>query len=94
MDEASSVSAAPPRRWWVRALLMILMAVAFQLTASVLVVVAIVQLILTVATGDSNEPLRTFGRGLGRYLAQIAMFESFGRDEPPFPFSDWPAAPV
>ena len=94
MDDSTSAPAAAPRPWWVRVLFMLLMAIAFHLAASVLAVVAVVQLVLQLATNDSNEQLRAFGRGLGRYLAQIAMFVSFERDEPPFPFSDWPAAPV
>jgi len=94
MDDRASAPAAAPRPWWVRVLLMLLMAIAFHLAASVLALVAVVQLVLQLATGDTNEQLRALGRGIGRYLAQIAMFVSFEREQPPFPFSDWPAAPV
>ena len=92
MNETTSLPAAPPRKWWTRALLMVLMAIAFHIAASVLVLVALVQLVLVIATGQPHERLRAFGRGLGRYLAQIAGFVSFDTEEVPFPFSDWPAA--
>ena len=80
----------PPRKLWVRALLMILLAGAFQLAASVLLFVAVVQLVLAAATGASNVRLQQLGRSLGRYLLQIAEFESFGIEDLPFPFSPWP----
>ncbi|MBH2019888.1 DUF4389 domain-containing protein [Polaromonas sp.] len=80
----------PPRKLWVRALLMILLAAAFQLAASVLLFVAVVQLVLALTTGAPNARLQQLGRSLGRYLAQIASFESFGSEALPFPFSAWP----
>jgi hypothetical protein len=79
-----------PRKLWVRLLLMVLMAAAFQLAASVLFFVALLQLALAVASDAPNPRLRLFGRGLGRYLAQIADFESFGTEALPFPFCEWP----
>ncbi len=80
----------PPRKLWVRLLLMLLLAAAFQLAASVLLFLALVQLVLAVATGAPNVRLQHFGRSLGRYLTQIADFESFASEELPFPFSEWP----
>ncbi|MDQ3060986.1 MAG: DUF4389 domain-containing protein [Pseudomonadota bacterium] len=81
----------PPRKLWVRLLLMLLLAAAFQLAASVLLFLAVVQLALAVATGAPNARLQHFGRSLGRYLGQLADFESFASEELPFPFSEWPA---
>ncbi|MBG6072041.1 hypothetical protein IWX87_001798 [Polaromonas sp. CG_9.7] len=80
----------PPRKLWVRALLMILLAASFQLAASVLLFLCVLQLVLT-ATSAPNPRLQQLGRSLGRYLLQIAEFESFGSEELPFPFSPWPA---
>jgi Domain of unknown function (DUF4389) len=79
-----------PRKLWVRLLLMVLMAAAFQLAASLLFFVALLQLVLATVNDTPNARLRLFGRGLGRYLAQIADFESFGTEALPFPFSEWP----
>lgn len=80
----------PPRKLWVRALLMLLLAAAFQLAASVLLFLCVLQLVLAAATGASNVRLQQLGRSLGRYLLQIAEFESFGIEDLPFPFSPWP----
>lgn len=77
---------------WSRALLMLVMAFAFQLAVSLLAVVAIAQLILTIAGDKPNERLKSFGRMLGKYLRQVAEYETFASDEAPFPFSDWPAS--
>jgi hypothetical protein len=52
----------------------------------------LVQLVMTATDGASNERLRSFGRAVGRYLAQIADFVTFATEEVPFPFSDWPPA--
>ncbi|NDP61537.1 DUF4389 domain-containing protein [Polaromonas sp.] len=81
----------PPRKLWVRVLLMILLAAAFQLAASVLLFLCVLQLVLAAATRAPNLRLQQLGRSLGRYLLQIAEFESFGSEELPFPFSPWPA---
>ena len=70
---------------------MILLAAAFQLAASVLLFIAVLQLVLAAATDAPNTRLQQLGRSLGRYLAQIAEFESFGSEELPFPFSPWPS---
>ena len=81
------------RKLWVRALLMLVMAAAFQLAASVLLFIALLQLVLaaTSTVNAANPRLQELGHSLGRYLAQIAEFESFGTESPPFPFSPWPA---
>jgi len=82
-------TASPPRSLWLRALLMLLMAVAFQLSATLLCVLAVLQFVLALLNAP-NARLRDFGRNLGQYLRQIADFVCFASDEAPFPFSDWP----
>ncbi|MEJ7929804.1 DUF4389 domain-containing protein [Ramlibacter sp. AN1015] len=84
---------APPRKLWVRALLMALFSAAFQLSAWLLLCTAIIQLVFTLATGDANTRLREFGGSIGRYLSQIADFVAFRTEELPFPFTDWPSQP-
>ena len=86
-----TAAAAKPRNLGIRALLMLLMMAAFQLAAWVLVCVALLQLVLSVATDSGNDRLRGLGGALGRYLGQIANFVSFGTEDLPFPFSDWPS---
>lgn len=90
MNESTSLSPVEQRKWWVRALLMLLMAIAFHIAASVLGLVAIVQLVLFAVNDRPHERLRSFGRGLGRYLGQIAEFVTFDTEALPFPFGEWP----
>ena len=87
----NDLTVSTPRKLWVRLLLMVMLAAAFQLAVSVLFFVAVLQLLLAVVTDAPNARLRLFGRSLGRYMAQIANFECFGTEALPFPFSEWPA---
>jgi hypothetical protein len=76
---------------WVRGLLMILMAAAFQISGTLLAVGAIVQLVLALFSETPNAQVIAFGKSLGLYLTQIAAFVSFATEEAPFPFGAWPA---
>ena len=91
MNDPSPAALVPKRKLGMRALLMILMACAFQLAASLLGLIAFSQLVLALVSEGPNERLTGFGQGLGRYLRQIADFGSFATEEAPFPFTDWPA---
>jgi hypothetical protein len=90
MTDTATEPAAAPLKLWVRLLITLLLGVAFQLAAWVLVAVALLQAGFAAFTGQPNVRLQVFGFTLGRYLAQIASFASFSSDVPPFPFSDWP----
>ena len=79
------------RRIWLRGLLMILMAIAFHISGTLLALGAIVQFVLALLTDASNARLIAFGQSLGLYLSQIADFVSFATEEVPFPFSAWPS---
>ena len=86
-----SVQTKTDRKLWVRALIMILMGLAYQLTGTLLLFLAIIQFILALLVGSPNPRLARFGSSLGRYHSQIANFVSFASDDPPFPFADWPS---
>ena len=89
MNDYSSETEAP-RSIWMRGLLMILMALAYQLASTLLFFVAIIQFILALVSQTPNPRLSAFGRSLGRYQAQNANFVSFASEELPFPFTEWP----
>jgi len=76
---------------WLRGLLMILMAIAFHISGTLLAVGAIVQFVLALLSNTPNARLIAFGQSLGLYLSQIADFVSFATEEAPFPFSAWPS---
>lgn len=81
----------PERNIWLRGLLMLVMAIAFQISGTLLAVGAIMQFVLAVAGDAPNERLAAFGKSLGVYLGQIADFVVFVTEEAPFPFSAWPS---
>lgn len=93
MSETPFTAAPAQRKLWVRALLMVLFAAAFNLAAWVLVAVAVLQLLVVLVADGPNERLRSFGRSLGAYLSAIADFVTFGTETLPFPFNDWPEVP-
>lgn len=79
------------RSIWLRGLLMILMALAFHISGTLLALGAIVQFVLALLSATPNVRLIAFGQSLGLYLSQIADFVSFATEEAPFPFSAWPS---
>ncbi|HCE09059.1 MAG TPA: DUF4389 domain-containing protein [Oxalobacteraceae bacterium] len=87
----NSVIATNKRNLWTRALFMVLMAFVFQLCGTLLFIVAILQLAISLVSDGPNQRLRSFGRSLGHYLQQIALFLTFGSEDIPFPFNDWPS---
>lgn len=89
MNESSTPTKAP-RSIWLRGLIMILMAMAYQLAGTLLFFIAIIQFILALLNDTPNSRLMAFGSSVGRYQAQIADFVSFTVEKPPFPFADWP----
>ncbi len=86
-----SAETQTPRNIWMRGLLMILMALAYQLASTLLFFVAIIQFILVLIHESPNPRLAAFGLSLGRYQAQNANFVSFASEDLPFPFAEWPA---
>ena len=90
-DTATTVG---KRSVWLRGLLMILMAIAFQISGTLLAIGAIVQFVLALLSDGPNARLIAFGQSLGLYLRQIADFVSFATEEVPFPFSAWPSPPL
>ncbi|MDO8248201.1 MAG: DUF4389 domain-containing protein [Rhodoferax sp.] len=87
-----SIESKSGRSIWIRGLLMILMALAYQLASTLLFCVALIQFVLALVSDGPNSRLMAFGRSLGRYQSQIANFVSFDSDEPAFPFTDWPSS--
>jgi len=94
-EEKPSVTpdvAATRQAVWIRALFMILFMVIYYVALWVVVAVAVFQWIVVIITGNQNPQLAEFGDGMSRFVYQIARFLSFGTEEKPFPFSEWPGA--
>ena len=91
MDQ-QQISGTGSRNMWLRALFMLLMVMAYQLSVTLLFFVALIQFVFALLADGPNERLMAFGRNLGAYLRQIVEFLTFSSDEAPFPFSDWPSS--
>ena len=78
------------RNIWIRGLFMLLMALAYHVSGTVMFVVAVIQFVMTLLANKPNARLVSFGRSMGRYLQQIVIFLTFATEEMPFPFNDWP----
>lgn len=79
------------RSLFTRILLMILMAIAYSLSGTILFIVAVIQIAFVLFTDMPNSHLMSFSRSLGLYFQQIVNFQTFVTEELPFPFNDWPS---
>lgn len=85
------VTTTSRRSIWLRGLFMVLMAMIYQLSGTLLFIVAIMQFAFVLVGGMRNVRLLAFGRSLGLYVQQIVRFLAFDTEQMPFPFSDWPS---
>lgn len=74
-----------------RVLWMLLFLLVWQVAATLLGALVLVQLIYRLVYGAPNGSLMGFGDSLSRFLAQIGRFGSFHTEQKPWPFADWPA---
>jgi hypothetical protein len=75
----------------VRGLYMLVMAVAYQISGTVLFFVSVIQLVIALITGTPVARLAAFGHSLAIYSKQLVDFLTFASEDIPFPFNDWPA---
>lgn len=91
MSQDPVVTTENKRNLWVRGLFMLLMALAYQVTGTLVFIVTVFQFAMMLLNDAPNARLLAFGRNLGRYLQQIVHFLTFASEEVPFPFNDWPS---
>lgn len=75
---------------WIRLIFMILYAFVLQVAMAVLWVIVCVQFLFSLITGQPNEKLAGFADSFSQFIYQCVQFETFGTEEKPFPFSDFP----
>ena len=75
---------------WIRALYMVLFAIAFGIARFIIGFLVIFQFFAVLFTRRVNEPLLQFGKNLSIYISEILEFQTFNTEEHPFPFSPWP----
>jgi hypothetical protein len=91
MNQDPIITSESKRNIWVRGLYMLLMALAYQISGTLVLIVAIFQFLATLINDTPNTRLLLFGSNLGRYFQQIVNFLTFASEVVPFPFSDWPS---
>ena len=75
---------------WIRLVYMILFALLSILSRILISIVAAVQFLVVLFSGEGNHHLRRFGYGLAEWTSQAYLFLSFNTEDKPFPFADWP----
>ncbi|SCY90574.1 DUF4389 domain-containing protein [Desulfoluna spongiiphila] len=74
----------------IRALFMLAFWIASRVVLTIVVVLALFQLICSLVTRSPNDKIMRFGKNLGVYLSQIVDFLTYNTDQKPWPFQDWP----
>ena len=75
---------------WKRGLFMVLFAIISWLAKWVVNIVALLQFITVLITGQTNASVLPFGQNLSTYLYQITLFLTFKTEVMPFPFTPFP----
>jgi hypothetical protein len=76
--------------FWLRSLFMVLFFVVYRIVDILVLLVAISQWFYVLLSGDANQGLSNFAKGLSLYVAQIIDYLSYNIEDKPYPFSDWP----
>ncbi len=73
-----------------RCFFMLFFGVAGYFVFWLIILLAVVQLVLTLVQKQPNEDLRRFMVNLATYMKQIGLFLGFATDEKPCPFAPFP----
>lgn len=79
---------------WIRLVYMLLFAFFLYVASFVVGILVIVQFLFALITGVDNRKLRELGGSLTIYIKRVLLFLTFNSESKPFPFADWPEAPV
>ena len=79
------------RSTWLRLLFMIVLAFIYGISRIVVGAVVVLQFLVVLFTGETNERMRVLGRSLSTYTCQLLLYLTYNTEERPFPFDlDWP----
>lgn len=74
---------------WSRGLFMLIFVFFFGIAEAILAVITLVQFLFMVFTKEKNVFLVSFGRDLGRWMHEVAQFQTGSTEEKPFPWKGW-----
>ncbi len=75
------------QRVWLRLLFMIIFAVLFGISETILAVGAVLQFGFLLFTGKRNDSIADFGAKLADWMRDVARFQTAVTEDKPFPFS-------
>ena len=76
---------------WLRVIYMILFAVVLYITMLVVGLIANVQLLFVLLSGQRNENIAEFAANVSDYIYRIVAFLTYTDERLPYPFSSWKA---
>ncbi len=88
----TEVTSTESKQTWLRGLFMLLFIILFGIAETVLALMAVVQFFWLLFAKEPNAFLRDFGASLGRWMRDVANFQTGGTEEKPFPWKNWPSA--
>ncbi len=94
MNQPQSDSRQDAENKLIRLLYIVLFYLVFGVSEIILALVTIVQSVLNLLSDGPSRSLQEFGQSLSLYIAQIVEYLSYSSDQKPYPFDDWPEAPM
>ncbi|MGB5398452.1 MAG: DUF4389 domain-containing protein [Gammaproteobacteria bacterium] len=79
-----------PQTIWLRGLYMLLFALCYSVAELVLFAIVVLQFLLKLFSGNTNQRLLTLGQSIATYIYQIIQFLTFNSEYQPYPFAAWP----
>jgi len=76
---------------WVKLLFIIFFSFLLYVAGFVLSIMIFFQIIVNLFTGETNERIKTFSKGINAYIRDLLQYMTYNSEEKPFPFSDWPS---
>lgn len=73
-----------------RAVLMAAFVVMISVATYLVTLIAVVQVVWMLVSGERNARLSSFGASLGQWLSAATRFQTVASEDKPFPWAGWP----
>ncbi|MGH6932610.1 MAG: DUF4389 domain-containing protein [Dongiaceae bacterium] len=85
-----SMTNVKARGTWLRGLYMLLFIIIYSIAEFLGGAIVLLQFLLMVLTGRTNDRLRGFSARLATFMYQVALYLTFNSEDKPYPFGAWP----
>lgn len=75
---------------WARLFFIIVYFFIKKIVDFIILLIAVLQFLFKTFTSQTNVQLLSFSKSLSYFAYQILLYITYGSDERPFPFSEWP----